>query len=128
MVNKPIYIFNEDDKNYSIGYLNIGWNIFMILLSCFGIIINLYFGIIYLRRIIVIKRGTSQNKVIVSLIEKILCLISIVEAFISIGWLINSLFMYNFGKIESSRKECRILGSFEIYFYLFDWMTSFITI
>ena len=122
MVNKPIYIFNEDDKNYSIGYLNIGWNIFMILLSCFGIIINLYFGIIYLRRIIVIKRGTSQNKVIVSLIEKILCLISIVESFISIGWLINSLFMYNFGKIESSRKECRILGSFEIFFYLFDWM------
>ena len=114
------YSINQEE-NY-IGYLNKGWNIFMIILSCFGIIINLYFGIIYLRRIIEIKRGTSQNKVIVSLIEKLLCLISIVEAFISIGWLINSIFMYNFRTIENHTTECGILGSFEIFFYLFDWM------
>ena len=120
------------DKNsevQSIGYLGTGWNIFMIFLSCFGIIINLYFGITYIRRIIQIKKGTSKNKVIVSLIEKILCLISIVESFISIGWLINSLFMYNYSqqnKNEYKNKyesQCKILGSFEIFFYLFDWMT-----
>ena len=38
---------------------------------------------------------TKQNTINVSLIEKILCIISIVETFISIGWLINSLFMSN---------------------------------
>ena len=127
MDKNPIYIFTEVE---SIGYLNIGWNIFMIFLSCFGIIINLYFGITYLRRIIQIKKGTSKNKVIVSLIEKILCLISIVESFISIGWLINSLFMYSYSQ-QNNKNEfkneyetaCIILGSFEIFFYLFDWMT-----
>ena len=125
MDKNPIYVFTEE----SIGYLNTGWNIFMIFLSCFGIIINLFFGITYLRRIIQIKKGTSQNKVIVSLIEKILCLISIVESFISIGWLINSIFMYSYSQQNDKNQykseheiQCKILGSFEIFFYLFDWM------
>ena len=40
MENNPIQIFAEE-QNYSIGYLNYGWNIFMIFLSCLGITINL---------------------------------------------------------------------------------------
>ena len=63
MNNSPFLIFTEEDQNYSIGYLSYGWNIFMIFLSFFGIIINLYFGITYLRRIIDAK-DTEFIKVI----------------------------------------------------------------
>ena len=123
MNNSPFLIFTEEDQNYSIGYLSYGWNIFMIFLSFFGIIINLYFGITYLRRIIEINKGTSQNKVNVSSIEKILCIISIIETFISIGWLINSLFMYSeYQQNEKNISLCKSLGLFETFFYLFDWM------
>ena len=123
MSNNPFLIFTEEEQNYSIGYLNYGWNIFMIFLSFFGIIINLYFGITYLRRIIEINKGTNQNKINVSSIEKILCIISIIETFISIGWLINSLFMYSeYQQSEKNISLCKSLGLFETFFYLFDWM------
>ena len=119
---KPIHIFMEE-TNYSIGYLNYGWNIFMIFLSCFGIIINLFFGLIYLRRIYIINKSKKQNKLNVSLLEKILCIVSLVETFISIGWLINSLFMYRiYNQKEKKISQCKILGIFEAFFYLFDWM------
>ena len=122
MENNPIQIFAEE-QNYSIGYLNYGWNIFMIFLSCLGITINLYFGITYLRRIYEINKSDNKNKVNVSLIERILCIVSLVETFISIGWLINSLFMYR--ALKENEKEfshCQTLGLFESFFYLFDWM------
>ena len=38
MVNYTILNNNTDYENISIGYLSSGWNIFMIFLSCFGII------------------------------------------------------------------------------------------
>ena len=123
MVNYTILYNITDNQNNSIGYLNSDWNIFMIFLSCFGIIINLYFGITYLKRIIQMNKDTKQNTINVSLIEKILCIISIVETFISIGWLINSLFMSNkFYQEQEKISQCRILGLFETFFYLFDWM------
>ena len=123
MVNYTILTNISDYENNSIGYLNTGWNIFMIFLSCFGIIINLYFGITYLKRIIQLNKDTKQNAINVSLIEKILCIISIVETFISVGWLINSLFMSNtFLQEQQNISQCRILGLFETFFYLFDWM------
>ena len=123
MVNYTILYNISDNQNNSIGYLNSDWNIFMIFLSCFGIIINLLFGITYLKRIIQMNKDTKQNIINVSLIEKILCIISIVETFISIGWLINSLFMSNtFHQEQDKISQCRILGLFETFFYLFDWM------
>ena len=123
MVNYTILTNISDYENNSIGYLNTGWNIFMIFLSCFGIIINLYFGITYLKRIIQLNKDTKQNAINVSLIEKILCIISIVETFISVGWLINSLFMSNtFLQEQQNISQCRILGLFETFLYLFDWM------
>jgi len=123
MVNYTILTNISDYENNSIGYLNTSWNIFMIFLSCFGIIINLYFGITYLKRIIQLNKDTKQNAINVSLIEKILCIISIVETFISVGWLINSLFMSNtFLQEQQNISQCRILGLLETFFYLFDWM------
>ena len=123
MENYSILNNSSDLENISIGYLSSGWNIFMIFLSCFGIIINLYFGITYLKRIIQLNKETNKNKTNVSLIEKILCIISIVETFISVGWLINSLFMSNTSLQEQKNiSQCRILGLLETFFYLFDWM------
>ena len=123
MVNYTILTNISDYENNSIGYLSTSWNLFMIFLSCFGIIINLYFGITYLKRIIQMNKKTKQNTINVSLIEKILCIISIVETFISIGWLINSLFMNNTFRQEQEKIfQCKILGLFETFFYLFDWM------
>ena len=122
MYNNPIHIFAEEQR-FSIGYLNYGWNIFMIFLSCLGITINLYFGITYVKRIFEINKLENKNKVNVSLIEKILCLVSFVETFISIGWLINSVFMYHsFKENEHNYSNCQKLGLFEAFFYLLDWM------
>ena len=113
---------SADNVKYNLGYLNSGWNNFMIFLSCFGIIINLYFGITYIRRIYKINKSKTKNKINVSLIEKILCLVSLVETFISIGWLINSLFKPQQTDENKNTSQCKILGLFEIFFYLFDWM------
>ena len=122
MENNTIQNFT-DTSDISIGYLGYNWNIFMISLSCLGIIINLFFGIAYLRRIIKSSKSRSQNVINVSSIEKILCVISIVETFISIGWLINSLFMSkNFQQDQTRSFQCQILGLYEIFFYLFDWI------
>ena len=122
MYNNPIHIFAEEQK-FSIGYLNYGWNVFMIFLSCLGITINLYFGITYVKRIFEINKLENKNKVNVSLIEKILCIVSFVETFISIGWLINSVFMYHsFKENEHNYSHCQKLGLFEAFFYLLDWM------
>ena len=122
MYKNPIHIFAEEQR-FSIGYLNYGWNFFMIFLSCLGITINLYFGITYVRRIFEINKSENKNKVNVSLIEKILCIVSFVETFISIGWLINSVFMYHsFKENEHYYSYCQKLGLFEAFFYLLDWM------
>ena len=120
MQDSPIYIFTG--TNYALGYLNTGWNNFMIFLSCFGIIINLYFGITYIRRIYRINKSKTKNKINVSLIEKILCIVSLVETFISIGWLINSFIKLEPNNNDNNTSKCKILGLFEIFFYLFDWM------
>ena len=108
----------EDEKVY-IGFGNAFENIVMILFSFLGIFINLYFFYSSIRKIINSKKYKNNN---LSSIEKILCIISITETFISICWLINSFSMKNTNELLEKCKACRIIGNIELFFYLFDWM------
>ena len=106
-------------KKEYIGFGNDFQNIVMILFSFFGIFINLYFFISSIKKIIKSRKTGNTN---LSSIEKILCVISITETFISICWLINSLAMKTTDEIIKHCNACRVIGNIELFFYVFDWM------
>ena len=109
----------DDNDNHFIGFGNNVQNSFMIIFSFLGIFINLYFFFISIKRII---KNKKSQKVNISSIEKILCVISIIETCISICWLINSFFMGETQKAEQHCNACRAIGTIELFLYLFDWM------
>ena len=98
-----------------VGYAKQGGNIVMIIISILGIIINSIFSIDYLRNIISIK---NRNNAGISAVEKILCMIAIVETFISVFWLVNNIQMTDL-KEDS---HCKVIAHFEIFLNLFDWL------
>ena len=102
-----------------IGFGNAFQNIMMILFSFFGIFINLFFFFSSIKKIIDSKK--SKN-VYLSSIEKILCVISITETFISLCWLINSFKMKTTEEQYNHCTTCRVIGNIELFFYVFDWM------
>ena len=107
--------FNIKDnaKKLYPGYAGSPGNIVMMIISILGIIINSIFSIGYLKNIISIKNRDNAG---ISIVEKILCMIAIVETFISVFWLINN-FM-----VDADSKSCEIIAYFEIFLYLFDWL------
>ena len=109
------YCNPEGINDYKIGYGNSFLNIFMIILSCLSISLNLIFAILYIKKI-------RADKYTISSIEKLLCIISITETLISVCWLINSLAMSTPDGRKRNCTGCRILGHFEIFLYLFDWI------
>ena len=126
-----ITILLEKDDNFYCNRLDLNWkngeeehigfgnnflNILMIFFSFFGIFINLYFFFSSIKRIF---KSNNSN---LSSIEKILCIISVTETCISICWLINSFSMNNTTSSIEHCNSCRILGHFELFFYIFDWM------
>ena len=113
------------DKNQYIGFGNDIQRIIMILLSIFGIFINLYFLISSIIKIIKTKNSKNAN---ISSIEKILCFISICETFISICWLLNFCGMKTIDDLLNTCSLCRALGMIELFFYLFDWMILMTTL
>ena len=114
---------NSDDntkviKEY-IGFGSAFQNIMMILFSFIGIFINLFFFFSSIKKIINSKKS---NNVYLSSIEKILCVISLTETFISICWLINSFKMKTTIEQIKYCNTCRVIGNIELFFYVFDWM------
>jgi hypothetical protein len=107
-----------------IEYVGLGGNVFntiMIFISVFGIFINLFFSGSYFRKIYKNKnKGLSD----VSTVEKTLCLVAVVETFISICWLLNNSFIQTNQKLNTENycKFCIFIAHFEIFLYLFDWM------
>ena len=102
-------------KEECVGYAKQGGNIVMIIISILGIIINSIFSIDYLKNIISIK---NRNNAGISAVEKILCMIAIVETFISVFWLVNNIEMGN----VNDNSHCKIIAHFEIFLNLFDWL------
>ena len=109
---------NENETEY-IGFSSAFQNVMMIIFSFFGIFINLFFFFSSIKKIINSKK--SKN-VYLSSIEKILCIISITETFISICWLINSFKMKTTDEQIKYCTACRVIGNIELFFYVFDWM------
>ena len=105
---------STSDEPYP-GYAGYAGNIVMIIISIIGILINGSFSIGYLKNIISIKNRDNAG---ISAVEKILCMIAVVETFISIFWLINNLFMSK----SKEDNHCRIVAHFEIFLNLFDWL------
>ena len=121
-INKTFYCDRLKTANFEVKYIGFGdyfQNILMILISFFGIFINLYFFISSIKKIIKSKKSNNIN---LSSIEKILCVISLTETCISICWLINSFAMKNTKEASDHCFSCIILGYFELFFYVFDWM------
>ena len=99
----------------SMGYVGHVGQIFMIIISILGIIINTIFSVDYLKKIIIIKNRDNAG---VSTVEKILCMIAIVETLISIFWLVNNIFMND----SQADGRCKAIAYIEIFLYLFDWL------
>ena len=102
-----------------VGYGNVTMNIFMILISILGIIINGVFSYNYLKQMIQTKNKENKG---LSAVEKILCMVAMVETIISICWLINNLAMRKTNIMYDHCLACTIVAHFEIFLYLFDWM------
>ena len=111
----------DDDNVIYVGLGGNGLNTVMIIISCFGILINSIFSVSYLRKIYKNKNKGISN---VSSVEKTLCMVAVIETFISIGWLINNTAIKNTQQLkkDSTCTFCKILAHFEIFFYIFDWM------
>ena len=105
---------NTTDESTA-GFSGVGGNIVMIIISILGIIINSIFSIDYLKNIISIK---NRNNAGISAVEKILCMIAIIETFISICWLINNC---SYQKMNDN-EHCKVVAYFEIFLNLFDWL------
>ena len=120
MSNKCGVPDNIDEDTY-VGFGSFGYNLVLIFISIFGIFINLFFVINYLKKIISIKNKSNLG---ISAMEKVLCMIAFVETWISICWLFNNLFIQNVKKMKMDGYclFCKIIAHFEIFLYLFDWM------
>ena len=103
----------NETLNY-VGYSDEIGNIALIIISVLGFIINLIFSADYLTNIIKIKNRNNNG---ISAVEKMLCVIAIIETFISIFWMINNIK----GRAERDR-SCKFIGHAEILFNLFDWL------
>ena len=108
------YLGETDSSSDSMAYAGSVGKIFLIIISILGIFINSVFSIDYLKKIIKTKNKDNAG---VSSVEKILCVIAIVETLISVFWLINNIFM-NDSKADDG---CKTIAYFEIFLYLFDW-------
>ena len=108
------------DKDVYVGYGTFGLNIIMIIISLLGIGINSIFSYNYLKQMLVAKN--KKGKKDISAVEKILCMVAIVETIISFCWLINNLFMNNTHNMYEHCGVCSAIAHIEIFFYLFDWM------
>ena len=111
-------LYSNRNLAESAGFSGTGGNIVMIIISIFGIIINSIFSIDYLKNIISIK---NKNNAGISAVEKILCMIAIVETFISVCWLINNIF-YKDMVDDEHINHCSVIAYIEIFLNLFDWL------
>lgn len=109
---------NLSEDTY-VGYGTFETNLILILISIFGILINSIFVFNYLKSIISTK---NKNNVGISAMEKMLCMIAIVETFISICWLLNNLFIQKIKAMKDNCTFCKLIAHLEIFLYLFDWM------
>jgi len=107
------------EKIEYVGYGTYELNIVLIFISIFGIIINSIFVFNYLKSIISTK---NQNNMGISAMEKMLCMIAIVETCISICWLLNNLFIQTTENMAEHCFWCKFIAHIEIFLYLFDWM------
>ena len=111
-------MFNSNDQNgnetHYVGYADKGGNIVLIIISVLGIIINLIFSIDYSKNIILIRNRNNNG---ISAVEKMLCVIAIIETFISIFWMLMN---YKGQIIEDT--PCKYIGQAQIFFNLFDWL------
>ena len=109
---------DTDDDEY-VGLAGKYFNLTLIFISIFEIIINSLFSIGYFRKIYSIKNKNNSG---ISAVEKILCMVAFVETIISICWLLNNLFIQNKENLEKHCSMCKGIAHIEIFFYLFDWM------
>ena len=116
---------NDDDcsERVYVGYSGKTVNIIMIFISIFGILINATFSYNYSKKI---YSSQKTRRVGVSLVEKVLCVIAVIETLISLCWLIDNCFFFLCTENKEDSTEISGLGKViaycEIFLYLFDWM------
>ena len=116
MPNKACIVDNEDNSEIQyVGLQGVILNNIMIFISVFAFLINVIFSITYLRKIFKVKKGVSS-------VEKTLCMVAVVESFISICWFINNTFIKDSGTLGEHCTLCKFIAQLEIFLYIFDWM------
>ena len=103
------------NTNQYVGLQGESLNSIMIFISVLAFIINVVFSISYLRKIFKVKKGVSS-------VEKTLCMVAVVESFISICWFINNTVIKNTEKLQNHCTSCKVVAQIEIFLYIFDWM------
>ena len=110
-----VEVDNSDNEPQYVGLQGELLNTIMIIISVFAFFINVVFSISYLRKIFKVKKGVSS-------VEKTLCMVAVVESFISICWFINNTFIKNTDHLDDRCTLCKVIAQIEIFLYIFDWM------
>ena len=116
---------SDSFKDY-IGYSKTTGYVFVLILSCLSITMNMIF-IIYL----FLKKYNNKTKKKISSLEQILLILSILEICISLLWFISAVAYPKIENMEIKDDEvcigCKIIGIFQTFFYIFDWILSSLT-
>ena len=114
-----------DEKDYYIyEYVGFSGEIgreVVIILSTLSLFVNIIFIINYLTKII--RNKLSE----ISILEKILLLLSIIEWFISLVWILSAFFYPTNREIREHVEKgfingCKFISYFSIYLYIIDWL------
>ena len=97
--------------------------LFILIPSLLSIIINVTFILHFIIKINCNKRRNKMNS-----LDKLLFILSILECAISIFWYLSVKLLDNESNINQNPEVCKVVGTFKLFYYIFDWLLVFYTI
>ena len=104
--------------SYYIGYSKKS-SLYITIPSFLSVIINIIFILHY-----AFKNYLSKYKVKMSSLEKILLYLTVFECMISFCWFLSGVLFETEKELIDKKNKCKVLGLFQTFFYLFDWILS----
>lgn len=89
-------------------------------------LVGFLFHIIFIIHFMIKIKANKGKQGKTTTLEKFLLVLSLIEAFISLSWVLTEIFFDDPSLINSF--NCKILGGFQTFFYLFDWVLVYFTI
>ena len=97
--------------------------LYFLIPSLLSIIINVF---VILHFIIKVNCNKKKNKL--NSLDKLLFILSFIECAISLFWYLSIKIFENESEINNNFDVCQILGTFKLFYYIFDWLLVYYTI